>query len=269
YSAVAGDSGPNVSSAKRKLVSMYTWIVNIYDPCHNLNLFMKDIGALFKTDVLSTVSGLSAYFGHSNYGTAQLDEARKEKKISANIKSASETRFSTAHIQAVGVFECMPAIRLCVEKKSIKFTKKTKKFEAYVSGGNTHYLFMSKLSAFIALTTAPANAIVALEGQYIDCADVFYAWICIAWSLEHQFVDTNAGLSEYRSAIVRLYNDRFNQMMSGSSHRIFLFAYFLHPSKSCCIFCTHIANDTLCRIPSSWRVATEDACSSRPSSYEG
>ncbi|KAJ3777253.1 hypothetical protein FB446DRAFT_609789, partial [Lentinula raphanica] len=226
YSAVAGDGGPNVRSAKRKLVLMYTWIINIYDPCHNLNLLMKDIGALFKTDVLSIVAGLSAYFGHSNYGTAQLDNARREKKISENIKSASETRFSTAHIQAVGVFECMPAIRLCVERKTIKFTKKVC---SYVSGGNTHYTFMSKLSSFIALTTAPANAILSLEGQYINCADVFYAWICVAWSLEHQFVDTNTGLSDYRPSVVRLYNERFDQMMTESSHQIFLFAYFLHP----------------------------------------
>jgi hypothetical protein len=48
YSAVAGDGGPNVWSAKIKLNVMYPWILNIYDPCHNLNLFMKDVGKLFK-----------------------------------------------------------------------------------------------------------------------------------------------------------------------------------------------------------------------------
>jgi len=48
YSAVAGDGGPNVQSAKIKLNVMYLWILNIYDPCHNLNLFMKDVRKLFK-----------------------------------------------------------------------------------------------------------------------------------------------------------------------------------------------------------------------------
>ena len=48
YSAVAGDGGPNVRSAKIKLNAMYPWILNIYDPCHNLNLFMKDVEKLFK-----------------------------------------------------------------------------------------------------------------------------------------------------------------------------------------------------------------------------
>ena len=48
YSAIAGDGGPNVRSAKIKLNALYSWILNIYDPCHNLNLYMKDIGKLFK-----------------------------------------------------------------------------------------------------------------------------------------------------------------------------------------------------------------------------
>ena len=48
YSAIAGDGGPNVRSAKIKITAHFPWILNIYDPCHNLNLFMKDLGKLFK-----------------------------------------------------------------------------------------------------------------------------------------------------------------------------------------------------------------------------
>lgn len=47
-SAIAGDSGPNVRSAKIKINASYPWILNIYDPCHNLNLYLKDLGKLFK-----------------------------------------------------------------------------------------------------------------------------------------------------------------------------------------------------------------------------
>lgn len=48
FSAVVGDGGPNVRAAKRLISRKYIWILNIYDPCHNLNLFLKDIGKLFK-----------------------------------------------------------------------------------------------------------------------------------------------------------------------------------------------------------------------------
>jgi len=48
YSAIAGDGGPNVRSAKIKINAHFPWILNIYDPCHNLNLFLKDLGKLFK-----------------------------------------------------------------------------------------------------------------------------------------------------------------------------------------------------------------------------
>ena len=48
YGAIAGDGGPNVCVLKRELATTYPWILNIYDPSHNLNLFLKDIGKLFK-----------------------------------------------------------------------------------------------------------------------------------------------------------------------------------------------------------------------------
>ncbi|KAJ7271554.1 hypothetical protein C8J57DRAFT_1226139 [Mycena rebaudengoi] len=76
-SAIAGDGGPNVRVAKRLIAILFPWILNIYDPCHNLNLMMKDLGALFKKDLI-VVSGLSNYFGKSNYGTHHLNEERKK-----------------------------------------------------------------------------------------------------------------------------------------------------------------------------------------------
>ena len=45
---MAGDGGPNVQAAKIRLVKLFPWLLNIYDPCHNLNLFLKDLGKLFK-----------------------------------------------------------------------------------------------------------------------------------------------------------------------------------------------------------------------------
>lgn len=108
YSAIVGDGGPNVRSAKKKLVQDFPWILNIYDPCHNLSLFMKDVGKIFKdvrdttTDhfsfdidvfpqMLATVSAIANYFGKSNYGTHHLTQQRKLDGIKHGIKSHSET----------------------------------------------------------------------------------------------------------------------------------------------------------------------------------
>ena len=48
YSAIAGDGGSNIWSAKIKINAEFWWMLNIYDQCHNLNLFLKDMRRLFK-----------------------------------------------------------------------------------------------------------------------------------------------------------------------------------------------------------------------------
>ncbi|TFK59158.1 hypothetical protein BDN72DRAFT_781120 [Pluteus cervinus] len=120
YAAIAGDGGPNVRAAKIRLHQQFPWILNVYDPCHNLNLFLKDLGKLFK-ETLSLVSGIANYFGKSNYGTFHLDEERKLQGVKEGIKSHSDTRFSSSYYQVVSVHSCMNAIKKCVEAKTLKF----------------------------------------------------------------------------------------------------------------------------------------------------
>ncbi|KAI0278309.1 hypothetical protein BC826DRAFT_927157, partial [Russula brevipes] len=120
YSTIAGDGGSNVRSARVKLNKLYPWILNIYDPCHNLNLFMKDVGKLFK-EMLSIVSGIANYFGKSNYGTHHLDEERKKQGVLEGIKSLTETRFSSSYYQVKSVNSCMSAIKACIRSKKLKF----------------------------------------------------------------------------------------------------------------------------------------------------
>ncbi|KAJ6449305.1 hypothetical protein C8R47DRAFT_999260, partial [Mycena vitilis] len=227
YSAIAGDGGPNVRVAKRLIVALFPWILNIYDPCHNLtshnlNLFMKDLGALFKKELV-VVSGLSNYFGKSNYGTWHLTQERKKMNIGQGMKSSSETRFSTTYIQAFAVQVCMPAINSL-------FRADTKFLRGFLGETAEHYEFMSQLSTMIQLLSAPANAILTLEGQNTTCADVFFVWVCIAWHLEKVLANSASTAGRYRTQVIQLYNKRFEQMMTESSSHIFLLAYFLDPS---------------------------------------
>ncbi|KAJ3510406.1 hypothetical protein NLJ89_g4689 [Agrocybe chaxingu] len=189
-----------------------------------------DLGKLFK-DTLAIVSGIANYFGKSNYGTFHLDEQRKKDGIAKGVyKSHTETRFSSSYQQVVSVHACMNAMKTCFVNGSLKFdTAATKKLIPYVQEGALHWSFMGSMFGFIQLLSSGANAIVTLEGQNTTCADVFYAWVCIAYHLEQVLVSPTLGLTRYRQDVIAIYNNRFYQMMSESSHSVFFVAYYLHP----------------------------------------
>ncbi|KIM40875.1 hypothetical protein M413DRAFT_55098, partial [Hebeloma cylindrosporum] len=228
YSAIVGDGGPNVRAAKIRLHARFKWILNIYDPCHNLNLFLKDLGKLFKP-TLSTVSGIANYFGKSNYGTHHLDEQRKKEGVREGVKSCSETRFSSSYMQVLSVQTCMNAIKNCVQAGTLKFDTAAKLLP-YIKDGTDHFRFMIEMSGFVQLLSSGANAILTLEGQNTTCADVFYAWVCIAYHVEHVLSSPTVGLIHLRGEVIAIYNHRFKQMMTESSYNLFLLAYYLHPS---------------------------------------
>jgi hypothetical protein len=90
---------------------------------------------------------------------------------------------------------------------------------------------MSQMTGFIHLLSVAANGLLMLEGQNTTCADVFYVWVCIAYQLEQVLADPFIGISSHRTSVVEAYNHRFTQMMTESSHFIYLLAYFLHPGE--------------------------------------
>ncbi|KAJ3990913.1 ribonuclease H-like domain-containing protein [Lentinula boryana] len=232
YSAVVGDGGSNVRAARKLITKEFPWILNVYDPCHNLNLFLKDLGKLFKEE-LKVVSAASNFFGQSNLGTAQLTEERKRMNIGTGMKSASETRFGTTYHQANAVQKCMPALVNCVTNGTITFTTKAAKWlTPYFKEGPRNFTFRTQLDRMTKLFESGANGITTLEGQNVTCADVFYVWVTIAWHLERVLSDLENDLSQYRSDVIHVYNERFSQMMTETSHELFLLGYVLHPCTS-------------------------------------
>ena len=200
--------------------------------------------------MLSIVSGIANYFGKSNYGTHHLDEERKKQGVAEGIKSNSETCFSSSYYQVVSVSSCMNAIRKCLESKKLKFDTaaasqisystdvcdatavlQTKRLIPYIEDSVTHYGFMAQMAGFIHLLAAAANGLLTLEGQNTNCADVFYVWVCIAYQLEQVLANPSLGVSQYRASVTEAYKHRFNQMMTESSHCVFLLAYYLHPCE--------------------------------------
>ncbi|CAK5273886.1 unnamed protein product [Mycena citricolor] len=120
YSAVVTDGASNVRSMWKEIARKFPWILNIYDPCHLLNLFLKDIGKLFKAE-LSLVSGICNYFAHSNIAMQTLAAKQECQNIKTGLKSASDTRFGTSFIQTVALWLCFPAIVACYLAGTILF----------------------------------------------------------------------------------------------------------------------------------------------------
>ena len=109
-----------------------------------------------------------------------------------------------------------------------------KKFLPYLQKSITHYEFMGCLSSFVHALEPGANAILTLEGQNTTYANIFYAWVCIAWQLEKLLGNPDSGLVSLQGQILETYNHQFDQMMIESSHKVFLLGYWLHPHM-----CTH------------------------------
>ena len=144
YSAIAGDGGSNVQSAKIKINAEFPWILNVYDPCHNLNLFLKDLGKLFKDVcfyphfwVKLNTSSLTCFsrcllllqvllitLANQIMALSILMFNEKWREFGRVSKSTSETQFSSSYLQVISVHDCMSPIKKCVASGTLKFDTK-------------------------------------------------------------------------------------------------------------------------------------------------
>ena len=130
---VVSDTTGNMKKCCSMICAKWPWILNCPDPCHQLNLMMKDImlgskkfpkvaaftlvGFLISLDVdrvliasykvMSIVSSITTYFSHSNYATHHLKEELKKEKDKRGIEVASVTRFSSFSIHARSISRCL------------------------------------------------------------------------------------------------------------------------------------------------------------------
>ncbi|KAK0486425.1 hypothetical protein IW261DRAFT_1416205 [Armillaria novae-zelandiae] len=80
FSIVVSDTTGNVKKAQELICAKFPWILNCGDPCHQLNLMVKDLIVGSKrhpkikpfADIISAISTITTYFSHSNYGQLWL-----------------------------------------------------------------------------------------------------------------------------------------------------------------------------------------------------
>jgi len=145
-SIVVSDTTGNVKKCRAMICKKWPWILNCPDPCHQLNLMMKDImlgskkfpkiaaftqvslvlsRPLVYTNhsmkVMTIVSSITTYFSHSNYATHHLKEELKKEKDQRGIQVAGVTRFSSFSIHARSISRCLYPIQRCLTSGTVKF----------------------------------------------------------------------------------------------------------------------------------------------------
>ena len=116
-SIVVSDTTGNVKKCHLMICEKWPWILNCLDPCHQLNLMMKDImlgskkypkivafsrvslfllqelqlsecSTNYLMKVMNIVSSITTYFSNSNYATHHLKEELKKEKDQHGIQVA-------------------------------------------------------------------------------------------------------------------------------------------------------------------------------------
>jgi hypothetical protein len=157
---VVSDTEANIKICHATICAFWPWILNCPDPCHQLNLMIKDImvglkkfpkiGAFTKVSAflallfcyilltschekaIKIISGITTYLLHSNHGTLHLKEEMKKETDKHGIKIVGVTRFSTFSIHTSSIAHCFPAIKRCLESGSVKVDTAAVHFQSRV-----------------------------------------------------------------------------------------------------------------------------------------
>lgn len=70
---------------------------------------------------MSTISALTSYFAHSNYGQHHLKAEMAKEVDKRGIQVGGTTRFSSFATHAKSLTRCFPAIQRCISSGSVNF----------------------------------------------------------------------------------------------------------------------------------------------------
>ncbi|KAJ3898518.1 hypothetical protein F5879DRAFT_812491, partial [Lentinula edodes] len=225
FSMIVSDTTGNVKKCRRLICTKWPWILNCPDPCHQLNLMMKDVMPM------RIVSAITTYFSHSNYGKYQLRDELKNEPSRCGIQLGSATRFSTFATHVQSIIRCSDAMERCVSKDRIKFdTPATKELRKYIIHGSDHFKFQLQLHNANLLLQPIARGLLTLEGQNTMCSDVFFVFIGIAIGFTHVFQDLSNDVYCHRAETFAVFDRRFDIFLNDCTKDMFILAYLLDPS---------------------------------------
>ncbi|KAJ6624635.1 hypothetical protein B0H10DRAFT_2322006 [Mycena sp. CBHHK59/15] len=206
FSMVVSDTTGDVKKCRALICTLYPWILNCPDPCHQLNLLAKDIIVGSKghpkihgfATVMKTISSITTFFSHSNYGKKHLRDKLKNEEDRHGLVSFGQTQFSTFGNQSSSVTRCLPAMEQCYAEGLIKFdTKATKPLQKYFeANSNANLEFRLQLYNINMLLKPISRGLKTLESSQVTCSDVFNIWIGLGIGFRQVFNDP--GMSSHQ-----------------------------------------------------------------------
>ncbi|KAJ3740979.1 hypothetical protein DFH05DRAFT_1404969, partial [Lentinula detonsa] len=241
FSMIVSDTTGNVKRCRKLVCAKWPWILNCPDPCHQLNLMMKDVILGSKkypkikgfAEPMRIVSAITTYFSHSNYGKHHLQQELKNDISHRGIIAGGATRFSTFHTHVCSILRCFDAMERCLSRGLLIFdTPATKELRKYIVYGTDRLKLQIQLNHIDALLHPIARGLTTLEGQNTTCSDVFYVFIGIAIGFNRVFEDPTSDIYQYRTETFGVFDRRFGIFLNDCTKDMFIISYLLDPSEN-------------------------------------
>ncbi|KAJ7214487.1 hypothetical protein GGX14DRAFT_360018, partial [Mycena pura] len=229
FSMAVSDTAGNVKKCRALICMSFPWILNCPDPCHQLNLLAKEImvGSKKYPKVMKTISAITTFFSHSNYGKKHLKDKMQDEDDKRGLVSFGATRFSTFADQASSVSRCLPAMEKCYSEGLIKFDTAAVKY--FVADSPQQGNLRIQLYNINMLLKPISRGLKTLESSQVTCSDVFNIWIGIAIGFQAVFSSPNNPINIYHQETFDCYNRRFAIFMNDCTPGMFILAYLLDP----------------------------------------
>ncbi|KIM56279.1 hypothetical protein SCLCIDRAFT_29720 [Scleroderma citrinum Foug A] len=211
FAVICSDNTGNVRVARKEVQKKYPWIINIPDPCHHLNLLVKDLCAI-------------------DFFQPAIKITRRTKyNISHSLVPIGETQFGTVYFAAASVQRCLTPIRDLCEEKIITIPDVN---ESFIPDTLETLSFQGKLQQLLAVIGPPAKATKCLESSFATAADVFEFWLAVQATFEELLKKNAVGLPTHvLEKIRRLCNYRFDQIINSAPSDIWITTFFLIPTN--------------------------------------
>ncbi|KAH7918579.1 hypothetical protein BV22DRAFT_977380, partial [Leucogyrophana mollusca] len=237
FSGICSDDTGNTRVARQKVQKKHPWIINMPDPCHRLNLLVKNICGLKEFQpVIKIICRSLKFFKKLTHANSHLKERQKKHNINHGLVSIGKTHFGTIYFSGVSVQQCLPAIReLCGNEIVIIPVMKLNwplqdVQDSFMPDTAATLQFQSALLQLLAVIGPPAKATKCLESAFSNIADVFVFWLAVQASFEEILKKNTSSLSVAVLEKIRcLFNYRFNQSINDVPTDVFVTAFFLDP----------------------------------------
>ncbi|KAI0688084.1 ribonuclease H-like domain-containing protein, partial [Cytidiella melzeri] len=229
FCGIVSDNTGNTRVARAAVVKEYSWIINLVDAPHHLQLMLKDIGNLpYFKKTIDCCRQTVKFFRKSSYANAHLRERRKDLNIKTGLTLFGKTRFSTVYISGCSLRTNMPAIKALCNSKTVKL--KVRAFHENFVDGFANGAFSAKLEELLVILAPGAKATTCLESTHSTVSDVYVFWLATLAELHDRITDPHIPMPNgVREDIWRIANFRWKAMIEQAPRDVYHTGFILDP----------------------------------------